>query len=108
MPFLSTIDTTIRYRTAQWVPSRTLKSYTEVLANAIRIHHRAGFKVTHIHADFEFRPILKEMQDIYGFVPNIANPNEHVPKRNATTAQSRKESELLSMIHLTMPYLALF
>ena len=36
MPFLSTIDTTIRYRTAQWVPSRTLKSYTEVLANVIR------------------------------------------------------------------------
>ena len=35
MPFLSTIDTTIRYRTAQWVPSRKLTSYTEVLANVM-------------------------------------------------------------------------
>ena len=52
------------YRTAEWIPDQTSQSYRSVLDNVFRIYNHAGFKITAINCDNEFRPLIQELQDV--------------------------------------------
>eukprot|EP00977_Amphora_coffeiformis_P023448 scaffold13397_cov183-Amphora_coffeaeformis.AAC.7 len=90
LAFITTIDTTGRYRTAQYVPNRILATYKSALANVLHIYNCGGFKVPYINADLEFKPLLEFMKSTYGFTPNYATTNEHVPaaEHNNRTASA--------------------
>jgi hypothetical protein len=85
MSFLATISSHIRYRTAQWVPNRTVGEYSEQLKVVLAFYKRAGFAVKLICADQEFKATLEvkatieSMRDPNEFQPNYACAQEHVP-----------------------------
>ena len=91
MIFLTTISRHIMYRTAQWVQRKELSHYSDALVQVLKLYLRAGFKVTRISADREFKPLLDELQQEHGFTPNYANAQEHVApaERNNRTIQER-------------------
>ena len=74
VPFLTTISRNIMYRTAEWIPNQTPEAYRSVLDNVFRLYNHAGFKITTIHCDNEFRPLMSELQDNYNVIMNYANP----------------------------------
>ena len=80
VPFLTTITRNIMYRTAEWIPKQTSQAYRSVLDNIFSVYNKAGIKITTIHCDNEFRPLMQELQDIYEVHMNYANPQEHVPE----------------------------
>ncbi len=91
VPFLTTVSRNIMYRTVEWIPDQHSKSYRSVLDNVFRIYNRAGFKITTIHCDNEFRPLMDELEDVYNVHMNYANPQEHVPEaeRNIRVIKER-------------------
>ena len=80
LAFLATISRKIVYRTAEFIPNQSVQAYRSVLDTVFRIYNQAGFRITTIHCDNEFQPIMKHMEDIYGIKMNYANPQEHVPE----------------------------
>ena len=48
IPFITTISKHIKYRTAEAVPNKQLKSYRSALSNIIHIYQNAEFQVTHV------------------------------------------------------------
>ena len=91
MPFLTTISRNIKFRTSGWVPDKTAESYQEQLAKVLHLYKSAGFPVTIINSDNEFRPVLEPMKTEFGFQPNYASAQEHVPeaKRNHRVIKER-------------------
>ena len=59
----------------------------------VRKYNRAGVRISVIHADNEFRPLLKELiqSDEWDADVNFSNPDEHVPdiERGNRTLQER-------------------
>ena len=80
LSFLTTISRKIMYRTTEFIPSQSVKDYRSALDTVFQIYNQAGFKITTIHCDNEFQPIMKEMEKVYGVRMNYANPQEHVPE----------------------------
>ena len=91
MPFLTTISQNIKFRTRGWVPDKTAKSYQEQLAKVLHLYKIAGFLVTIFNSDNEFCPVLEPMKQEFGFQPNYASAQEHVPeaKRNHRVIKER-------------------
>jgi hypothetical protein len=50
------------YRTTESIPSQSVKDYRIALDTVFQIYNQAGFKITTIHCDNEFQPIMKEME----------------------------------------------
>jgi hypothetical protein len=80
MAFFHTISGKIKYRTSQFIPDREIATYTTAFTVVLKIYQRAGFRVRHVNADREFIPVLNDMRDEFGFIPNIATAHEHVPE----------------------------
>jgi hypothetical protein len=80
IPFLTNISRNIMYRTAEWISNQTPQAYRSVLDNVFRIYNHAGFRITTIHCDNEFKPLMNELQDVYNIKMNYVNPQEHVPE----------------------------
>jgi hypothetical protein len=79
VPSFHTISEKIVYQTSQWVPNQEIQTYQKYLDVIIKIYRRAGFKIKYICANMEFELLLASMRNEYGFSPNIANAQEHVP-----------------------------
>jgi Reverse transcriptase (RNA-dependent DNA polymerase) len=94
VPFLTTISRNIMYRTAEWVPNQTPEAYRSVLDNVFQTYNKAGFRISIIHCDNEFRPLMTQLQNIYNVQMNYANPQEHVPEaeRNNRVIKERFRS----------------
>ena len=80
LAFLTTVSRKIMYRTTEFLPNQSVQAYRSVLDTVFRIYNKAGFKITTIHCDNEFQPIMKSMEDVYGIRMNYASPQEHVPE----------------------------
>jgi hypothetical protein len=80
LPFLTTVSRNIMYRTAEWLPNRSAEAYRSALDNVFRVYNIASFRITSIHCDNEFQPLMSKLQDIYNVCMNYANPQEHVPE----------------------------
>ena len=96
IPFLTTISNNIMYRTAQPLPNKTSKAYRSALDHIFRLYNHAGFKITTIKADQEFKPILDEIKDTLDITMHYASAQEHVPEaeRNNRTIKERFRSQL--------------
>jgi hypothetical protein len=105
LSFLTTISRHIMYRTVEWLESRTPKSYRSVLNNVFRIYNQAGFRITTIHCDNEYQPLMLTLQDDFGISMNYANPQEHVPEaeRNNRVIKERFRSAFHRLPFTTMP-----
>jgi hypothetical protein len=86
MSFLTTISSHIRYRTALWVPNRTVGAYSEQLKVVLALYKRAGFTVKLICADQEFKATLEGMRDTNEFQPNTHVHKNMSRRQNATIA----------------------
>jgi hypothetical protein len=80
LSFFTTVSRKIMYRTTEFIPSQSVKDYRSALDTVFQIYDQAGFKITTIHCDNKFQPILKEMEKVYGVRMNYASPQEHVPE----------------------------
>ena len=80
IPFLTTISRNIMYRTAEWVQNQTPQAYRSVLDNVFSKYNHAGFRITTIHCDNEFQPLMAELKDVYTVTINFSNPQKHVPE----------------------------
>ena len=74
MPFLTTISKNIKYCTAMWVADCTAPTVTSLVESIIKLYQQAGFQVTEVCANCEFKPILQVLQDSgWSFMTNLAN-----------------------------------
>ncbi len=99
--FLTTISHNLYYRTAQWVPNQTSEAYHDTLLQVLRVYTLAGFKVTTIHCDNEFQPLLNTLATEYQIHLNFANPQEHVP---AAERNNRVIKERVRASYHRLPY----
>lgn len=99
--FLTTISHNLYYRTAQWVPHQTSEVYHDTLLQVLRVYTLAGFKVTTIHCDNEFQPLLNTLATEFHIHLNFANPQEHVP---AAERNNRVIKERVRATYHRLPY----
>ena len=81
MPFLTTISKNIKYHTAMWVANHMAPTITTLAESVLKLYQLAGFQVTEVCSDHEFKPVLHVIQDSgWSFMTNLANAQEHVPE----------------------------
>ena len=79
MPFLTTISKNIKYCTAMWVADCTAPTIASLVESVLKLYQLAGFQVTEVCANCEFKPVLQVLQDGgWSFMTNLANAQEHV------------------------------
>ena len=67
------------YRTAQWVKNQTADVYQDALTSQVfRVYNTRGFRITTIHCDNEFRPLMELLSYEFQVTMNYASPQEHV------------------------------
>jgi hypothetical protein len=98
---LINISKNLYYRTAQFVPCKTPDAYQEALSSVFRIYKNAGFRITVIGSDNEFRPLIEHLSDIYDVTMNFANPQEHVPEAERN---NRVIKERIRATYHRLPY----
>ena len=79
--FLTTISHNIYYRIAQ--PLSTKTNYQEFIVKLREIellYRKAGFKLSEIHTDSQFKKTLKDFSGLYNpvIIVNLASAGEHV------------------------------
>ena len=81
MPFLTTISKNIKYHTAMWVADYNAPTIASLVDSVLKLYQRAGFQVTEVCTDCEFKPVLQVLQDDgWSFMTNLANAQEYVPE----------------------------
>ena len=104
MPFLATISRNIKYRTIQWLPTRTAKDYRSVLDIVFRQYNKAGFRIGTIHCDNEFKPIMDDLKDDLDIAMNYASAQEHVPEAERN---NRVIKERVRAVYHRLPFQAI-
>jgi hypothetical protein len=89
--FMTTIDQTIRFRSAIPIENHTHEEYYRVLDMVLRMYNRAGFRIKTIHCDGEFRAMMEKVKGDLGVRMNFTNALDHVPEaeRNNRTIKER-------------------
>ena len=82
------------YRTAQPLERKSPQAYRSALDAVFCIYSHAGFQITTIKADQEFKPLLDEIKDDLNITMNYSSAQEHVPeaKRNNCTIKERYQA----------------
>jgi hypothetical protein len=88
---VTTLDQTIRFRSAIPIENRTHKEYYRVLDMVLRVYNSAGFHIKTIHCDGEFQEMMEKVKDDLGVWMNFTNALDHVPEaeRNNRTIKER-------------------
>ena len=60
--FLTSIDKTIKFRTCVPIYDTTTKEYKRALQQIIKKYNVAGFRVSKLHADNEFKPLTEPLE----------------------------------------------
>jgi hypothetical protein len=103
--FFTTISRNIMYRTAEAIRNQGKDEYIRVLKNVIKVYQTAGFKITRIHADNEFRPIIEGFEKDFSIIFNFSSAKEHVPEaeRNNRLIKERVRATFHQLPFKTMP-----
>ena len=85
--FLTSIDRTIRFRSAVYMRKGTHAAYYKAIDDILRVYNAAGFYITMIHCDREYVGMMRQVMDDLNIVINPSSTNEHVPdaERNIRT-----------------------
>jgi hypothetical protein len=79
--FITIILKNLHYRTAQYIMNTSAEEYVKVLNKILLLYCKAGFLVTHIYCDNEFRALMTRLlKREPNHVFNFANSNEHAPE----------------------------
>jgi hypothetical protein len=107
LAFLTTISHNLYYRTAQWISHQTPAVYKDALAQVLRVYTLAGLRVTTIHCDNEFRPLMEPLSVQFNIQLNFANPQEHVPaaERNNRVIKERVRATFHHLPYKHLPRL---
>jgi hypothetical protein len=88
---LTAIDNTIKFRSLVPMDTKQHDEYYRALDKILRHYNNAGFVITHIHCDGEYRAMIEEVMDNLDMVMNFTNAQDHVPEaeRNNRTIKER-------------------
>ena len=105
--FLSTIDTSVRYRTAVPIDNETDEAYFDALNDVARIYNGADFKIRMIRCDGAFESIMEQVQDEMDIEMDYCPPNGHVPEaeRNNRSIQDRTRAGFYRLPYPVIPKL---
>jgi hypothetical protein len=101
---MTTIDRTIRFRSAIPIENRTHEEYYCVLDMVLRLYNSTGFHVKTIHCDREFRAMMEKAKDDLGVHMNFTNALDHVPEEERN---NRTIKEWVRVAYHRLPYKAL-
>jgi hypothetical protein len=77
---MTTIDQTIRFRSAIPIENRTHKEYYCVLDMVLHVYNSVGFHIKTIHCNGEFRAMMEKVKDDLGVQMNFTNALDQVPE----------------------------
>ncbi len=81
IPFLTGIDKQIKYRSVVYLDGRESIDFYKAINAILRKYNKAGFIVSMIHCDREFKSLMnKVIDEMDGVVMNFANPLDCIPK----------------------------
>ena len=64
-----------------WVADCTVPTIATLVESVLKWYQWAGFQVTEVCADHEFKPVFHVLQDSgWSFMTNLANAQEHIPE----------------------------
>jgi hypothetical protein len=103
--FMTTIDQTIRFRSAIPIDNRVHKEYYRALDMVLRMYNSAGFHIKTIHCDGEFRAMMEKVKDNLGVRMNFTNALDHVPEaeRNNRTIKERVRAAYHRLLYKALP-----
>jgi len=104
MPMLTSIVTTIKFRSLVPLKDQTAEELYKALDVVLRKYNKNKFKVNKINCDQQFKPLMKDVEDSMGIWMNCAPRDEHVPaaERNNCTI-----SEPIRVTYHSLPYKAM-
>ncbi|KAL7577196.1 hypothetical protein ACA910_003530 [Epithemia clementina (nom. ined.)] len=79
------------YRTACYLQQQSMDHYWSALQDIFRIYNAAGFCITKIHVDNEFRSLRDNLKHLENIEIKLANAQEHEPEaeRNIRVLKER-------------------
>eukprot|EP00978_Attheya_sp_CCMP212_P000843 scaffold1766_cov39-Attheya_sp.AAC.3 len=88
---LTAVDRTIKFRSLVPMDTRQQKEYYRALDQILRYYNNAGFRITEIHCDGEYRGMMNKVNDDLDVKMNFTNAQDHVPEaeRNNRTIKER-------------------
>jgi hypothetical protein len=88
---LTAIDRTIKFRSLVPMNTKQHEEYYRALDQILRHYNNAGFVITTIHCDGEYRGMMDEVKDGLNIEMNFTNAQDHVPEaeRNNRTIKER-------------------
>ena len=109
MPELTGIDTSVRFRALENLKSRSADEFYKAIDNVFRIYNKAGFTISTIHCDVEFRPLLEKVMDNLDITCDFAPQGDHVPEaeRNNRTIGERIRATVNALPHKALPRMVL-
>ena len=106
LSFVTTISKTIKYRTCDYIPTRTVGEYIKVLTKVVQQYNDAGLAVRCFYSDQEYALVFKHFKESSPPIDfNLANAQEHVPEaeRNNRTLQERMRATFHSLPYQALP-----
>ena len=109
MPMMTGIDRAIRFRSLVPLKARTAPELYRGLDVILRDYNGAGFRITKMNCDGEFRTLMDEVSDKLDIVMNYTSKGEHVPEaeRNNRTIGERVRAGYHNVPYTIIPLVML-
>ena len=104
MPMFTGIDRTIRFRGLVPLKNRSAEALYSALDCLLRLCNKAGFRITKIYCDNEFRPLMDPVKDDLDVDMNYTSAGEHVPEAERN---NRTIAERIRAAYHYLPYRAI-
>ena len=101
LPMFTCIDRTIKFRGLVPLEDRTSESFYTAIDKVLCHINNAGFLVSQIHCDGEFKSLMDEIKDELNVDMNYTSRNEHVPEAERN---NRTIAERIRAIYNLLPY----
>ena len=109
MPLFTSIDRSIKFRSVVPIKNRSSTELYQALDVVFRRYNEAGFAITTVHCDQEFKNLMDEVFDELDIVMNYTTTGDHVPEaeRNNRTLKERIRAAFHNSPFRSMPRLML-
>ena len=105
--FLVAMSKHIHLLICKWIPDRKKLTMAEAIDESFRLYNRAGFQITDIHCDTEFKCLEAELTDDenHNIRMHWVPKNQHVPEieRAIRTMKERIRALWNAMVHRRIP-----
>ena len=105
LPMFTCIDRSIKYRSVVPLKNRRSKELYRALDVVFRVYNAAGFTITEIHCDQEFKHQMDLIYDNLDITMNYTTTGDHVPEaeRNNRTLKERIRAAFHNLPFHAMP-----